>query len=260
VLVWVQASILFFVYIALVATLPRYRQAGRTLAVWGGAAVGLALTVLVASIEYLPLIHDWLAAPVLLLTGYWVSGRLFVSPSVRQERLLMALDERLKVREAAAHTPRWIAELLELAYVAIYPLVLLALVIHLVQSPAANPSLFWSVILITDYICFGALPWIQTRPPRAIEPGEPWTSSLRRFNLRLMGAASVQANTFPSGHAAEALAAALLTLDAPWPIAILMWTSALGVSTGAVLGRYHYAADAVAGWLLALAVWMWLWP
>jgi hypothetical protein len=27
------------------------------------------------------------------------------------------------------------------------------------------------------------------------------------------------------------------------------------VSAGAVLGRYHYAADALAGWLVALVVW-----
>lgn len=254
--VWQQASFLFFVYIALVALLPRYRLARRTGAVWTGAAAGLAITLLVASIGHVPLIHDWIAAPVLLLTGYWVSGRLFLSPSARQERILAELDERLRIRGIAARTPRWIAELLELGYVGIYPLVLGALLVHVVLATVPDPSRFWSVILLTDYICFGALPWVQTRPPRAIEQEEPWRSALRRFNLRLMGAASIQANTFPSGHAAEAVAAALLTLDAPWPIAILMWTSALAVSAGAVLGRYHYAADALVGWLVALGVWL----
>jgi membrane-associated phospholipid phosphatase len=134
------------------------------------------------------------------------------------------------------------------------------LALHFVFATVPDSSRFWSVILLTDYICFGALPWVQTRPPRAIEQGEPWTSTVRRFNLRLMSAASVQANTFPSGHAAEAVAAALMTLDAPWPIAILMWTSALVVSAGAVLGRYHYVADVLVGWLVALSVWMSLWP
>jgi membrane-associated phospholipid phosphatase len=258
--VWQQASLLFFVYIALVAMLPRYRQAGRTMAVWTGAAAGLAVTLLVASIGHVPLIHDWVAAPVLLLTGYWVSGRLFQSPSARQERILTEPDERLRIRGIAARTPRWIAELLELAYVGIYALVLLALALHFVFATVPDSSRFWSVILLTDYICFGALPWVQTRPPRAIEQGEPWTSTVRRFNLRLMNAASVQANTFPSGHAAEAVAAALMTLDAPWPIAILMWTSALVVSVGAILGRYHYVADVLVGWLVALSVWMSLWP
>jgi membrane-associated phospholipid phosphatase len=66
---------------------------------------------------------------------------------------------------------------------------------------------------------------------------------------------SVRVNTFPSGHAAEALAAALLTTAAPAPVPILMLLNALAVSAGAVLGRYHYAVDAVAGWLVAAAVW-----
>jgi hypothetical protein len=31
---------------------------------------------------------------------------------------------------------------------------------------------------------------------------------------------------------------------------------ALAISAGAVLGRYHYALDAVVGWLVAVAVWL----
>ena len=67
---------------------------------------------------------------------------------------------------------------------------------------------------------------------------------------------SVRVNTFPSGHAAEALAAALLTAAAPAPVNILMLANALAVSAGAVLGRYHYAVDAVAGWVVAVVVWL----
>ncbi len=63
-------------------------------------------------------------------------------------------------------------------------------------------------------------------------------------------------NTFPSGHAAEALAAALLVLGAPLPIVLLMFVNAVAVSAAAVLGRYHYAADALAGWAVALIVWL----
>jgi membrane-associated phospholipid phosphatase len=99
------------------------------------------------------------------------------------------------------------------------------------------------------------LPWVQTRPPRRLEPGPPWRSSLRFFNVRLLGETSIGANTVPSGHAAEAVAAALLVSDAPWPVAASMWLAALAVSAGAVLGRYHFAFDAVAGWAVALAVW-----
>jgi membrane-associated phospholipid phosphatase len=100
------------------------------------------------------------------------------------------------------------------------------------------------------------LPWIQTRPPRALEPEPPWRSSVRAFNRRLLGTASIGVNTFPSGHAAEALAVALLVVDGPVSVAATMFVVAGSITAGAVLGRYHYAADALAGYLVALIVWM----
>jgi membrane-associated phospholipid phosphatase len=123
------------------------------------------------------------------------------------------------------------------------------------MTPRPDPDRFWAVILVTDFVCFAVLPWIPTRPPRALEAGEPWRSSFRRVNARLLGAASIGANTFPSGHAAEALAAALLVLDAPLPVVAWMFFNAAAIAAGAVFGRYHYAADALAGYAVALAVW-----
>jgi hypothetical protein len=34
-----------------------------------------------------------------------------------------------------------------------------------------------------------------------------------------------------------------------------MFVSAAAISAGAVFGRYHYAADALAGWAVAILVW-----
>jgi hypothetical protein len=72
---------------------------------------------------------------------------------------------------------------------------------------------------------------------------------------RVLQAGGVHVNTFPSGHAAEALLAALFVTGAPGWLAALMFVNACAVSAGAVLGRYHYAADAAAGWAVALIVW-----
>jgi hypothetical protein len=119
-----------------------------------------------------------------------------------------------------------------------------------------DPDGFWTVILVTDFICFGMLPWIQTRPPRFLEEESPWRSTLRVFNERLLGETSIGVNTVPSGHAAEALAAALLVSGAPWPVSAVMWAAALGVSAGAVLGRYHFALDALGGWAVAFVAWL----
>ena len=253
--VWPLASGLFFGYAAGVAVLSRLPWRQRRAALTAASA-GLALSLVAVRLPFTAILHDWLLPPALLLLGYWTSGLLFVAPMPRAERLLVAIDGALRIRAIAAATPRPVAEFLELAYVGVYPLVLVALIIELTLTATPDPQLFWTVILVTDYICFAVLPWVQTRPPRSLEGCDPWHARVRRFNLRLMGAASIQVNTFPSGHAAEALAAALLVLDAPLPWVVWMFFNAAAVSAGTVFGRYHYALDAIAGWGVALIVWL----
>jgi membrane-associated phospholipid phosphatase len=250
---WQTASSLFFLYVSLVGLLGRRPRAGRRRAV-GLATVGLAASMLSAVVPPWAWLHDWVLPPVLLLLAYWSSGALFVAPMPRAEAVLMAVDRALGIPSVKA--PRAAAEFLESAYVGVYPIVGLAFVLYLWLTPAADAGRFWTVVLVTDYICFGVLPWVQTRPPRALENRDGRPSGVRGFNLRLLGATSIQVNTFPSGHAAEALAAALLLAGAPTPIVLGMFFGALAISAGAVLGRYHYALDAVAGWLVAVVVWL----
>jgi hypothetical protein len=249
---WQLASGVFFLYVAAIdlwrgGLRPADRKA------MSGALVGLVL-VLVSVLVHGPLLPDWIWPPILLLVAYWSSGLLFVAPRPRQEAALRWLDDVVNVREAARRTPRALVEILEAAYAGVYLLIPLALLLRIWFVPPADVDRFWSIVLITDFVCFGVLPWVQTRPPRALEAGDPWRSSFRAFNLRLLGATSIQVNTFPSGHAAEALAAALLVLGAPPVIVALMFAAALAVSAGAVLGRYHYLADALAGWAVAAGV------
>lgn len=249
---WQLASGAFFLYVVLIVLWrggdrPRDRKA------IAGAGAGLLLTLVSALVE-LSLAATWIWPPLLLLIAYWSSGLLFVAPSPRQEAGLRWLDDRVGIREVANRTPRAVAEILEAAYAGVYLLIPLALLVRIWFLPPADPDRFWSIVLITDYVCFGVLPWVQTRPPRALDAGDPWPSALRAFNLRLLGATSIQVNTFPSGHAAEALAAALLVLGAPPGIVAMMFAAALAVSAGAVVGRYHYLADALAGWAVAVGV------
>lgn len=252
---WEAASAVFFVYTAVVAVaLPRLAPQARRRALAIGLG-GLGLTLASAALPHVVALHDWLIPPTLLLLGYWAGGFVFVAPMPGAERALMAGDTAAGVRALSARAPRFVAEFLEFAYAGVYPLIPIALIIHLASSPEPDPERFWTVILVTDYVCFGVLPWVQTRPPRALEDGEPWRADFRRVNLRLLGTASIHVNTFPSGHAAEALAAALLVVGAPLPAVVWMFFNAAAVSAGAVFGRYHYAADAVAGWIVAVVVW-----
>lgn len=251
---WQTATAVFLAYAAVVAALPRgLATAKRTKALAGAGAGALALAASVA----LPVegfANTWIFPGVLLLIGYWTSGLLFVAAMPRLECALVDLDVTLEVQRTAGRFPRALAELLEFAYAGIYPLILVALAIALRHGVSA--SHFWTVILVTDYICFGTLPWMQTRPPRALGFDTPWRSSWRAINLKILEGGSIQVNTFPSGHAAEALAAALLCLGAPAPVVAWMFFNAAAISAGAVFGRYHYAADAFAGWLVALVVYL----
>jgi hypothetical protein len=256
---WEIASAVSFTYTALVAAFlrPGLNPSARLRAV-GGSAAGMLLTAASAMAPYQPFLHGWLLPPLLLFLGYWTTGLLFVAPMKQIERAFAYVDRVVRVRRFGSIVPAGLAEFLEFSYAAVFALIPLALALHLSFARAPDADRFWTVILVTDFICFAMLPWIQTRPPRSLEAGEPWSSSFRTFNLRLLGTASIRVNTFPSGHAAEALAAALLVSNLRVGVFIWMLFNAAAVSAGAVFGRYHYAIDAFAGWLVAVSVWLWL--
>jgi hypothetical protein len=253
---WIPAGVLFFAYVCVLAAAMARAGRRRRLYAVATALAGLVLCVLARRAGDHPVLADWILPPLVLLVGYWSSGLLFVAPMPRAERVLLRIDALLGVDAIARATPRALAEVLEAAYVGVYPLVPMALAIHLFAVPSPSADTFWTVILVTDFICFAFLPWVQTRPPRAFLREPPWASRVRHFNVRLLGATSIQANTFPSGHAAEALASALLLAGAPWPCVAAVGLAAFLVTAGTVLGRYHYAADALAGWVVAAGVWI----
>lgn len=252
--VWAAASIPYFVYIGAIAL----SSGGLTAAARGRACMAAAAGLLLAALGWYAEAF-WLRfvvlPPLTLLVAYWGSGLLWVEPMPRVERFFVRSDDWLRVARISARVPRIATELLEFAYAFVYPLIPIALLLHYRYVPDPDADRFWTVILVTDFTCFGMLPWIQTRPPRLLEAPAPWRSAFRSFNVRLLGETSIGVNTVPSGHAAEAFAAALLVSGAPWAVVSLMWIAALAVSAGAVLGRYHFAIDALTGWAVAVAVW-----
>ena len=99
----------------------------------------------------------------------------------------------------------------------------------------------------------GVLVTVDIVIPRLSPSGSGWEVVLiRRLNLRVLGVASIQLNTFPSGHAAAAAATAL-AVGARLPLAgVVFGLLALGIAIGSVVGRYHYAADALAGGVIGI--------
>ena len=98
------------------------------------------------------------------------------------------------------------------------------------------------------------VPFLQTLPPRILEhPHEHLRqrNTIRSLNLWILRHASIHANTFPSAHVAASTATALAMLPVAPGIALLFLCIALSIGCGAVIGRYHYAADVLLGGALA---------
>jgi hypothetical protein len=202
----------------------------------------------------------------LLLIGYWLCGLYFRAPQAWLEQWLLRIDHRCGAERWMSALPRPIAELLELSYALDYVVVGGGAIYAATFGLDAVTS-YWALVLTAELASFAPLPWLRSRPPRAIE-AVPGTRSLqfapkrgrsgrppylRRLNTAILDNASVQANTLPSGHVSGAVAAAL----AIWTFDPAVGTGLLGmagaIAIAAIAGRYHYVVDCVAGAAVAAA-------
>ena len=229
----------YFAYLAGIAVARRR---------WRPAVLSLATLAVLFGIgmpSIMPLVY--------LLAGYWLPAMLVREPNVRLERRLLHVDHTLfgthGLERFEQGAPRMLIEYLELAYLLCYAVVPAGFACLLLGGYGGDTlDTFWSVVLLAAFVCYGLLPWLPTRAPRAIEPPLPTTrSSIRRLNLSVLNRASVQWNTFPSGHTAASLATAL-AVGIHMPLAgVVLGAIALSIAAGSVAGRYHYAADAIIG-------------
>jgi membrane-associated phospholipid phosphatase len=252
---WIVAA--YFAYLAgAAAVVPGIGRPQRRAAIGTAVAVVITVFTLAAFGTWATLWRD-LMPLVYILAGYRLPALLVTGTNPVLERRLLALDHRWfgigNVTAISGRAARPVTELLELAYLCCYPMVPIGLACLYVAGLREESDRFWTAILLAVFGCYGMLPWLPTRPPRAIE-GEPMRSAglVRGVNLRVLGLASIQLNTFPSGHAAASLATAL-AVWARLPLAgYLLGLLALAIAIGSVAGRYHYAADALAGVALAI--------
>jgi hypothetical protein len=223
------------------------------------------------------IVRDWI--PLLyLLAGYWSPALLVQAPDERLEGALLDLDRRwlhrIGFRDVRLRTVgmtfdksppaeargmwtggwrRLFVELGELSYLFCYPLVPLGFSCLYLAGLRAEADRFWTVVFLAVFPCYGALPWLPTRPPRVVDGAPAGHSTIRTLNLRILGRASVKLNTFPSGHVASAVATALVVATRLPAVGLLLTVIAGGIAAGSIVGRYHYLADVLAGTAIALS-------
>jgi membrane-associated phospholipid phosphatase len=119
--------------------------------------------------------------------------------------------------------------------------------------------------LLTFYIgicgSYFLFPFFPSEPPRSVfrDADLPGVMTVfRRFNLGLVGNYGIHLSVFPSAHCSGAFAAAFAMREVlpeePWVWRMLI-VLAVSIATATVYGRYHYAADAAAGFGIALIAW-----
>lgn len=232
--------------------LPASRRAQVTIV---GVAMGAGIWILPRGAG--PMVRDW-APAIMILVGYWVSGRFFVGSSPSFEAWLMAWDHRLLGDPTTrfAHWPRVVLAYLEIVYVGCFLLIPAGFAALLWTGRGAMADHYWTMVIAAEFGAFAPLSVIQTRPPWAIErPSSQRERAIHQMASQMVSTFTIGANTFPSGHVAGSLAVAMAVAGAmPWTGAIL-FALAASISVACVAGRYHYTVDVVAGAALALAIW-----
>jgi membrane-associated phospholipid phosphatase len=202
--------------------------------------------------------RDWLSL-LYLFIGYRLPALIVVRPDRAFQRALAIFDRRWLAGDRLAalgeRAPRAVVEWLELNYLFCYPLLPIGLAWLQIDGPPGAASRYTAAVLLAALPCYGLLPWLPSRPPRVLAPegAALGRSTVRRLNRGVLNRASVQLNTFPSGHVASATAAAIVAGQSLPVAGVVLGVIAAGITLGSVIGRYHYVSDALAGLLLALA-------
>jgi membrane-associated phospholipid phosphatase len=250
-------ALAFYYFIACIVLpwlrpLPLNRRAAIAI---GGAAMAAAI---LAVAHHAPAaVRDWAPAASILI-AYYMSGRFFISPSLRAEQWLISWDRRLLGDPATrfAHWPRALLAYLEIVYIGCFLVVPAGFAILAASGRADLADRYWTIVSAAEFGAFAPLVLIQTRPPWMIERKPVLADrAVHRAASQMIEHFTIRANTFPSGHVAASLAVALALVDVlPWTAAALLLL-AISISVATVVGRYHYVIDGIAGAVLAVAVW-----
>jgi membrane-associated phospholipid phosphatase len=245
----VIAYLTFFAAVAPLASVERRRWMATALV----AAVA-AVTVYVASRTLPANVRLWL--PFLYIPlGHWMPVPLV--PSRRGGAFEGWLRRTDSARRALGRgMPASLTYAAEVGYLICFPLIPIAFAVVWIAGSPDDVARFWTAVLAAGYACYMTLPWLVSRPPRVVESDIVDTAftPISRANVFVLGQVSHHLTTFPSGHVAVSVAAAI-SAGTVWPLAgAVLGLIAIGVAIGAVSGRHHYIADVLLGLAIGVTV------
>lgn len=146
----------------------------------------------------------------------------------------------------------------ELCYLLVYAVPPVSIGLLFWTHKRRRINLFWIAYLTGTLGAYAMFPYFPSEPPRTIFAGIDLphvVTGLRRLNLWLVGGYGIHSSVFPSAHVSSVLSAAwgiLATIPERRWIGWSMAAYGFSVAVATVYGRYHYAADALAGIAVSL--------
>lgn len=238
---------LAFVYLIVLPGAALLTGGARRRGAWRAMTAGTALAAAIAIAPRVvpPAIRLWLGQ-LYLVAGYWIpamaTGDTLGTPF---EQWLQASDARWRRRLPAA--PAWLVHVGEVAYLCCYPLVPAAFLVIWIAGTPLDVNRFWLAVLLSGFTCYGSLPWLAARPPRLLPGALVRGHPIARLNIGLLSRVSHNLTTFPSGHVAVSVAAALCVATVSPVTGLTIALVAAAIAIGAVTGGYHYVIDVAAG-------------
>lgn len=244
-------ALVWFAGAAVVGGRPRF---------WLCLATVLSLFVLFSWRRWEQL-RDWLPYPLILLAYRSVGWMATPHQSRAFEQAMVVWDRKLLgewgLRAAIEATGPLLPNLLELSYLLVYGMPAYMVAVFCREKRRERLDRAWVVVLLATLGAYAMYPYVPSDPPRAVFPGEdlPVMTLLRQANLAIVGNYGIHTSVFPSGHAAAAFSSAfalMLLLPERKRAGRIMLVLAVLIAVATVYGRYHYAVDTLAGFVLAV--------
>ena len=257
----------FFTYVAIISPwFPdrphlKYQPLGVLAAVF-------TLFILLANVDRgklgtaVDIIRDWL--PIPLTVAAFREMELFLPRTfahhyegqwIRWDTFLL---DHWRLRSALESFGSAIPLYLELCYLLLYTLGLGCVAVLYVQRRRESVDRFLTIFLLGTLLAYALFPYFPSEPPRIVFAALDQPAAItwaRKLNLWVLQIATIHAGVFPSAHVSEAFSAAwAMFLLLPkqkifgWG---LLWY-AISVSIATIYGRYHYAADVLAGFAISV--------
>ncbi|MGA8026862.1 MAG: phosphatase PAP2 family protein [Bryobacteraceae bacterium] len=262
----------FFTYVALLSPAFPDRPHLRLQPLFVVIAVFLLLLLLARAPQarVIGVIRDWL--PIVLTLAAFREMELFLPPHfdlhyetewIRWDHLLL---DKWRVRTAIESLGSSIPFYLELCYLLVYGLPAYCIAVLYAQRRGMSIDRFFTVYLVGTLTAYALFPFFPSQPPRVAFPAADAPSMITwvgSANLFVLSRATIHVGVFPSAHVSSAFSSAwamflLLPKRKSFGWGLLCY--ALSVSVATVYGRYHYAADVLAGFgisLLAAGLCLW---